>query len=377
MATNAQSFIQPLAQGNSPFTVNNGNPNTVYNQKPTGMVNFIPQTGAYLAPQSDAMNNWAVNPVPMGGVTTPFWQLPSGGGQPQGPRLTVPPLTVDPNWVPTKPPTTPPPTTPPVTPPGGGGGSSAPNIGNGGGQGNFGPDLWAGGTTGGGGGGKVPNGGFAAIGGGLQNLSWQEVLDTLIGGDLYDSASGTWDITNSVAAALNQVFPGLGTAAQWAMNNGLLGQKLQDFAFNESYRQFEARQARNVQQVSNNVSNAMEQRAIETAQRRAAERANMFNPGGAGWNPNFNVGPVSNITGGSTNLGSSPFDNAYTGTINERMNNWGAGGTQSSGGGRSVGGDTIAEGNAAISMAEGLQRASNAAMFASVQQQMRDMIKIQ
>lgn len=371
---NAQSFIQPYAQGNSPFTANNGNPNTVYNQKPTGMVSFIPQTGGYLAPQSDAMNNWAINPTPMGGATTPFWQLPSTGlGGTGGPRLTVPQLTVDPNWVPVKPPTTPPTTTTPppggtYTPtPGGGGGSSTET---------YGPELWAGGTTGGGGGGKAPSGGFSGIGGGLQNLSWKEVLDTLIGGDLYDSASGTWDITNSVAAALNQVFPGLGTAAQWAMNNGLLGQRLQDFAFNESYRQFEARQANNVQEVTNTTNNVMEQRSIETAQRRAAERANMLNPGGAGWNPNFNAGTVSPITGGSTNLGSSPFDNPYNGTINDRMNNWGAGGTPNSGGARSVGGNTIATGQAAIGMAEGLQRSANTALFNALSKQMYDSIKI-
>lgn len=53
MATTPQQYIQPVAQGASPFLANNGNPNTVYN---------IPQTGGYLPPQSDAYNNWAINP---------------------------------------------------------------------------------------------------------------------------------------------------------------------------------------------------------------------------------------------------------------------------------------------------------------------------
>lgn len=390
MATNAQSFIQPLAQGNSPFTVNNGNPNTVYNQKPTGMVNFIPQTGAYLAPQSDAMNNWAVNPVPMGGVTTPFWQLPSGGGQPQGPRLTVPPLTIDPSWVPTTPPTTTPPTTtPPVTPPtgtpsgGGGGGGNLPNYG-------VGPSLVGTSgsnythTVGGGGGGSLSNI-VNSVGG---NFQWQELLDAFLPGDLYDAESGTWDITNSVAEALNYVIPGLGDAAQFAANNGLLGQTIQDLAFNESYRQFEARQRNNVNEAVGNAMNTMDQRVVDTMASRLAARQNAFNPGGAGWSPSFNtgygVGQISPITGQPTGLGSSPFDgsgNSSGSTINDRMNNWGVGGAASGGrdsrSGHSAGSGTVATGQAAIDIASGLRDASNAAMFSAIQQQMRDMIKIQ
>lgn len=325
---NAQSFIQPYAQGNSPFNANNGNPNTVYNQKPTGMVNFIPQTGAYIAPQSDAMNNWAVNPVPMGGATTPFWQLPSGTGTSQGPRLTVPPLTVDPNWVPA---VTPPPTT---LPPGGTGttttpvvrgstiaptrtdtpwsplGNRYPNIPR---NANYGTGT----NTPAAGDGSL--GSIAAAVGG-SNFHWQEVLDAFLPGDLYDAASGTWDLNNSVAEALNYFVPGLGDAAKWAQNNGLLGQTLQDMAFNESYKQFEARQRNNVANNTTETQNIMDQRVADTIARRAEQRANAFNPGGVGWNPAF--------SGAGAPLGTTPFDgagNPLGGDILTRMNNWNTG----------------------------------------------------
>lgn len=390
MATpTVQQFAQSVAQANSPFIANNGNPGTVYN---------MPGTGSYKPPMASALNQWALNPTPVSQyANNPFWlqttQQPIGG---MG-GFVVPPLTTIPGSVIPNNPTTPP-TTPPITTPNGGGGNGGsivdPNyplngVGNNW-SGGVGPSLI--GTSGsnythtvGGGGGSLSNI-VNTVGG---NFRWQDVLDAFLPGDLYDSESGTWDLTNAVAEALNYVVPGLGDAAQFAANNGLLGQTIQDLAFNESYRQFEARQRNNVNDAVGNAMNTMDQRVANTLASRLAARQNAFNPGGVGWNSGFNsgfgAGQISPITGQSGGLGSSPFDggsNSSGSTINERMTNWGAGGIGAGSGrdsrsGRSADSGTVATGQAAIDIASGLRDASNAAMFASVQQQMRDMIKIQ
>lgn len=386
MATpTVQQFAQSVAQANSPFIANNGNPGTVYN---------MPGTGSYKPPMASALNQWALNPTSTSMyANNPFWlqatQQPIGG---MG-GFVIPPLTTIPGSVIPNNPTTPPTSTPTITPTGGGGnGGTDPNyplngVGNNW-SGVVGPSLVGTSgsnythTVGGGSGGSLSNI-VNSVGG---NFQWQELLDAFLPGDLYDAESGTWDITNAVAEALDYVVPGLGTAAQFAAENGLLGQTIQDLAFNESYRQFEARQRNNVNDAMNNAMNTMDQRVADTMAARLAARQNVFNPGGAGWNSNFNsgfgTGQISPITGQPTGLGSSPFDgsgNTSGSTINDRMNLWGAGGTGATGrdsrSGHSAGSGTVATGQAAIDIASGLRDASNAAMFAAIQKQMYDKIK--
>lgn len=244
---NAQSFVQPLAQSSTPFTANNGNPNTVYNQKPTGMVNFIPRTGAYLPPQSDAMNNWAVNPAATGAATTPFWLQPSTPPATTGPRITVPPLVTDPNWgiPPTKPPTTPPVVTPPPT--------TTPVIGRGNDEQNGSgvmnpqgiPNPYV----------NVPSGGNTnaslnltnigqtltnviqqaqeGLGFGEDGFSLGQFLDAItepfLPGNFYNGQLGTLNKANTVKGVLNMVIPGGGNLAgflaskipsTWSSNQG-------------------------------------------------------------------------------------------------------------------------------------------------------------
>ena len=362
MATipNVQSNIQTIAQANTPFLANNGNPGTVYN---------MPNTGSYKAPMSSAMNQWALNPT--GGsiyANNPFWL---GGGAPVGPGggspFTVTPGSVLPPSIVIPGTTTPPVTTvtPPVIGPNAGVGGT--NTGGGGAVVNYGGGVSNIGTSGsnfthtvGGGGslGNIAN----ALGG--SNISWQEVLDAFLPGDLYDAGSGTWDISNAVAEGLNYVIPFLGDAAQWATNNGYLGQTLQDMAFDESYKQFEARQANNVAESSARTQSVMDTRVAETAARRLKERMNQFTPNGAGWNPSFNsgfgMGAINPITGAVNNLGSSPFDgnsNQAGSTINDRMNNWGIGGTtgRDSRSGNSARSGVVAEGAGAQDMVAGMQ----------------------
>ena len=65
MATNPQSLVQPIAQGNVPFHANNGNPFTIYNQ--------IPNQGGYIPPTMDARGNWMINPLSQFSQPIPFW----------------------------------------------------------------------------------------------------------------------------------------------------------------------------------------------------------------------------------------------------------------------------------------------------------------
>ena len=122
-----QRDVQQLIQSLTPSAVNNGNPNTVYNQP-------MPQ-GGYIPPTFDpGTNTWRVNPAPA--APTVNWQQ-LAMSQPQSwnwAQPTPPPTPVPPNpGVPG--PTTPVPTTPvptPTTPTGPAGGAS-PEYGSGGG----------------------------------------------------------------------------------------------------------------------------------------------------------------------------------------------------------------------------------------------------
>ena len=103
--------LQTTAQNNVPFSANNGNPYTIYNQ--------TPQQGGYLPPVSNAYDQWRINPMQnQGGIPPnigggfPMIRLPnfSGGGGtlPVRPPIsgttipppipnTVPPVITNPN----------------------------------------------------------------------------------------------------------------------------------------------------------------------------------------------------------------------------------------------------------------------------------------
>jgi len=271
---NVQSNIQTIAQANSPFIANNGNPGTVYN---------MPNTGSYKPPMASALNQWALNPMATGAAATPFWQLPqqqpNGGGNP---FFVIPPLTVTPPTTPTtQPPVVQPPVTPTVTPPltaptpptsvvsGAGGTGGATGTGTRGplyngltglpadfglsdmynkGQINFGNNA----------------GEFASkLGGALDNIAerfsgpdgvdFKQVLDSLtepfIQGDMYNEMLGTANWPNMVKGVLNLVVPGVGSVADFIASKipegagGILG-KVRDFftkgdrqdAFDNLYR---------------------------------------------------------------------------------------------------------------------------------------------
>lgn len=108
-----QTDVQQLIQSLTPSAVNNGNPNTVYN-------NPMPQ-GGYIPPTYDpGTNTWRVNPAPTNNV--PNWQQlamsqPQGWGW-QAPFQPAPPITTDPVNPGGAIPVTPvPPPEVPVTPP--------------------------------------------------------------------------------------------------------------------------------------------------------------------------------------------------------------------------------------------------------------------
>ena len=96
--------LQTTAQNNVPFSANNGNPYTIYNQ--------TPQQGGYLPPVSNAYDQWRINPMQsygggmmnmgtgnMGGGSFPLVNLPNlngGGGTlpvlPPNPNTGTPPV---------------------------------------------------------------------------------------------------------------------------------------------------------------------------------------------------------------------------------------------------------------------------------------------
>lgn len=254
MATNpfnTQSFIQPIAQANTPFLANNGNPGTVYN---------IPATGGYVPPQSDANNNWAVNPLGNFVMPAPasayannrFWENLGGGTGTGGPRFVIPPNTgggtTPTPWPPgTQPPVTgdPPPTTPPggtTTPPGSGGVDPDYPLNNGPG-GTWSPPggVRPGNTTGGNNLSKPSTGPTSNIGQWLTTgqggqllgmnpdgtISWQQLVDLVsepwVQGNLYMSNTGQWNPQNIVRALANTVIPGAGNLLQTLGAKGIFG----------------------------------------------------------------------------------------------------------------------------------------------------------
>ena len=254
MATNpfnTQSFIQPIAQANTPFLANNGNPGTVYN---------IPATGGYVPPQSDANNNWAVNPLGNFMMPAPqsayagnrFWENLGTGGGTGGPRFVIPPNTGGG----TTPTPWPPGTQPPVTgdpPPGGGGTVTPPTTGgvdpdyplNNGPGGTWSPPggVRPGNTnaTGGNNLNKPGTGPTSSIGQWLTTgaggqllgmnpdgtISWQQVVDLVsepwVQGNLYMSNTGQWNPQNIVRALVNTVIPGGGNLLQTLGAKGVFG----------------------------------------------------------------------------------------------------------------------------------------------------------
>lgn len=118
-----QRDVQQLIQSLTPSAVNNGNPNTVYNQPQ-------PQ-GGYIPPTYDAgTNTWRINPAPAPSAVN--WQQMSAS-QPQswGWQQPAQPTPVPPSGPMPTTPTTPIPTTPVVPPPTApvGGGGAVPGAG--------------------------------------------------------------------------------------------------------------------------------------------------------------------------------------------------------------------------------------------------------
>ena len=276
MATNpfnVQSFIQPVAQANTPFLANNGNPGTVYN---------IPATGGYVPPQSDANNNWAVNPIGNFVMPTPtsayannrFWENLGTGGSvgTGGPRFVIPPnggggTTPPTPWPPgTQPPVTPDP--PPTTPPGGGGTITPPTTGGGN------PDYplhnGPGGTwsppggprpgnvnTGGNNLSKPGTGPTSSIGQWLTTgqggqllgmnpdgtISWQQLVDLVsepwVQGNVYMSNTGQWNPQNIVQALANTIIPGSGNLLQTLGAKGVFGETVKQWVIEGRFAEAE------------------------------------------------------------------------------------------------------------------------------------------
>lgn len=275
MAT-PQQYIQSMAQQASPFVPNNGNPNTVYNTaatpfggtagawqdiSPFGGTNinqhwsFAPAptavpVGAYADPSAQFWNN-ATELAPAQfnldqsgavwpGGESPFIPAPAPVPAP-GTGITVPDgvETIvhphDPNFRP--------------TPVGGSGGQNAGDLGGDSyhqlTQGNAGP----GGTLH-----LNPNPGVsipAGSPGWLNNMGnaisrgWEglkdamgfrggsisamQVLDWFLPGDLVDANTGQVNWDQAAKSALNVLSPGLGALAEAAINNGMLGEQLQEW----------------------------------------------------------------------------------------------------------------------------------------------------
>jgi hypothetical protein len=254
-------------------------------------------------PQSDANNNWAVNPInPTGNVVLPqsqyannkFWNnVPAI----QYPTFVTPPLTTNPAWVPptgtgggTNPPTTNPPT-------GGGGGGSGGGSGTGtGGQqpprNNTDP-IWfdrngtnyvAPGTvfdnsgkvrTDTGNGNSFMNY-LDNIKGTLTdnqgNFDWRQAIDMAselfgIHGDLYMSETGVWNQQNIVKAIADKVLPGLGGAIFEGLKalslNLAPGSKLATWFFNGSLTQVMNTLARDMRQNNGKLTKEAIKKALE------------------------------------------------------------------------------------------------------------------
>lgn len=241
-----QSLLQSLTgmqsniQGATPFTANNGNPNTVYNLSAPNVRQFNPATGN-LPAMGDASGNWAVPATGAGGLDPNLLALLQQlmvGRTPITP--TVPPLQLNPLTPPT--PGTggnPQPVTPAPTP------TDMRNIitdqgGEGGGMGampgglygvganmNFGGGNTVGGNLGSGTNSGSNTGGFYSPATGLWgaapglanqlgmnadgSMDWQQGLDLFLPGNLYNSQTNEWNQGGILGALAEQLlgFPGV------------------------------------------------------------------------------------------------------------------------------------------------------------------------
>lgn len=333
---NVQSFIQPIAQGNTPFLANNGNPGTVYN---------MPGTGSYKPPMSSANNQWALNPSGSAYANDQFWLTQPaanvGGGNPffNNPGLTtVPGSTIIPAT-----PVVPPNTTTTATPTTGGvvnpnvytgvspgTGSSVGNVFNPGPLGTVVSNVGtsannytqnAGSSAGSG---INWSGGVQGILGSLGSalgmregggMDWQQALDLVLPGDMYNSETGRWNTGNALVAGANAINPAIGALVQLAVTNGWGPAALRQRIIDDGLAQANADLRGTVADLTSQTQAIMEGRTNQTMLDRANANNNAFMPGGSGW---------SGIGNTSTMLGSSPFDTDGS-TILDRMEGWGTG----------------------------------------------------
>ena len=269
---NVQSFIQPIAQGNTPFLANNGNPGTVYN---------MPGTGSYKPPMSSANNQWALNPSGSAYANDQFWLTQPaanvGGGNPffNNPGLTtVPGSTIIP-----APPVVPPNTTTTTTTPTTGGvvnpdvytgvspgtGSSVGNVFNPGPLGtvvsNVGTSAnnYTQGAGSSAGSGINWSGGVQGILGSLGSalgmkggggMDWQQALDLVLPGDLYNSETGRWNTGNAITSAASAINPLLGAIVQFAVDKGVSPAWVKQAIINDGLAQFDVDLSKNVADIT-------------------------------------------------------------------------------------------------------------------------------
>lgn len=405
MATNAQQFIQPMAQANTPFLANNGNPNTVYNTPGTLFTN---SPSPFPAPMPQ---NSAYNPA-----DTQFWRNPSGvqpmtfsfenaGGVGDNVNPWTPPVTP-----PTTPPVgdPPPPTAPPMTGPVPGTTNTL-NPGTGGFNintfnrltgtdpfGGWNPDSNRIGTL-------LRNGGQApantdvsvpdgspgwmqqlgdAINSGFDGLaeslgfrdgriSVGQVLDWVLPGDLVDADTGRINWDEAAMTALNMISPGLGSMAEFLISNGVLGEQLQEWLVNMQLERQVDDAGRSITSLSNSLNSDLYDRitnqltTVNPQLRDIPFRNPTVTVGSWGTG---NVGPDLTGWGGNalTNMPDSPFNTSVNvGGVESQGIQWGDWlyadenspftGIGNSGGrgntsGASVRSSTIAEGAAAQDM---------------------------
>lgn len=272
MATNPQSFIQPMAQAATPFVPNNGNPNTVYNTTATpfggqaaGWQNIAPFGGTNIgdlwsfAPASTTLPTSAFADESrrfwqnMSGVAPAQFDLSNSGAMgPVGDNPFIPapqpvpgtgvqvPGDVTPDIHPHNPGSRPEPA---------GGGSEVPS---GHGANDRYLDLTAPNRIGTlplnpNPGGALPSNSPAWLNGlsdavsrgwdGLKDalgfrgdsISAMQVLDWFLPGDLVDANTGRINWDQAAKTALNVLSPGLGSLIEAAIDKGLLGEQLQEW----------------------------------------------------------------------------------------------------------------------------------------------------
>lgn len=264
MATNPQSFIQPMAQAASPFVPNNGNPNTVYNTaatpfggQPAGWNTISPFGGTNIgdlwsfAPASTTLPTSAFADESrrfwqnMSGVVPAQFNLSNSGAMgPVGDNPFIPAPAPAPDVGVDIHPHNPGSRPEPV-----GGGSVAPS-GNG-------ENQWYLDLTAPNGIGTLPlnpnpsgslpsnspawlrgmsdavsrgwDGLKDALGFRGDSISAMQVLDWFLPGDLVDANTGRINWDQAAKTALNLLSPGLGSLVEAAIDKGLLGKQLQEW----------------------------------------------------------------------------------------------------------------------------------------------------